>query len=136
MNMNERSAILHTEGWGGHQKQFCVVVGETAKRYRVRALHGSELRLPRRGGAVLKVLSSGTYLVPKTAITFEASDGTSDAPITVCDQCDTKSTDWPGLGRPLVEGSSCPRHYLDDDSCDGTMRPEILTGGVRRDAGG
>ena len=69
--MAERLAILHTEGWGGRQQQACLVVGETPKRYRVRALSGSGLRLPRRGGAVLKVLLSGTYLVPKTAITFD-----------------------------------------------------------------
>lgn len=66
----ERPATLHTDGWGGRQRQHCLVVGETAKRYRVRALPGSELRLPR-GSGVLKVLSSGTYLVPKTAVTFE-----------------------------------------------------------------
>lgn len=64
-----REAVLHTDGWGGRQRQYCIVVGETAKRYRIQAIRGSELRLPRRGG-VLKVLSSGTYLVPKTAISF------------------------------------------------------------------
>jgi hypothetical protein len=37
-----------------------------------------------------------------------------------CDQCGTKSTDWPDS--ELAAGLSCPRHYLDDDSCDGTMR--------------
>jgi hypothetical protein len=68
-----RDAILHTDGWGGRQQQRCFVVGETTKRYRVRAYTGGELRLPRRGG-VLKVLSSGTYLVPKTAITFPAQE--------------------------------------------------------------
>jgi len=37
-----------------------------------------------------------------------------------CDQCGTKSSDWPTL--QLANGVVCPRHYLDDDSCDGTMR--------------
>lgn len=68
-----REAVLHTDGWGGRQRQPCFVVGETPKRYRIRAPLGCELRLPR-GHGVLKVLSSGTYLVPKTAVTFVSGE--------------------------------------------------------------
>jgi hypothetical protein len=58
--------ILVTDGWGGRQEQPVIVEGETPKRYRVRAVN-AELRLPR-GGGVLKVLRSGTVLVPKYAV--------------------------------------------------------------------
>lgn len=67
-----RPAILHTDGWGGRQQQACVVIGETPKRYRVRAVLGSELRLPFRGSGIRKILPSGSALVPKSAVTFEA----------------------------------------------------------------
>jgi hypothetical protein len=43
----------------------------------------------------------------------------SDARLLQCDQCGTKASDW---DLESAEGVSCPRHYLDDDSCDGTMR--------------
>lgn len=70
----ERLAILHTDGWGGHQRQPCVVVGETPKRYRVRALVGGELRVPS-GRGVIKILYPGTRLAPKHAVTFEVPLG-------------------------------------------------------------
>ena len=35
-----------------------------------------------------------------------------------CDQCGLKQSEWK---LPLVVGASCPRHYLDDDSCDGVI---------------
>lgn len=38
--------------------------------------------------------------------------------IAECDQCGLKQSEW---RLPLVVGASCPRHYLDDDSCDGTI---------------
>ena len=68
---NQRSAMLHTDGWGGRQSQWCLVIGETPKRYRVRALPGSELRLPLRGNGIRKIPPPGSALVPKYAITFE-----------------------------------------------------------------
>lgn len=69
-----RQAMLHTDGWGGRQRQRCLVVGETPKRYRVRAEPGGELRLPLRGNGIRRIFSPGTALVPKYAVTFEACD--------------------------------------------------------------
>lgn len=65
-----REATLHTDGWGGRQRQPCLVLAETPKRYRIRARPGQELRLPNGRHGVTIILSSGTHLVPKYAITF------------------------------------------------------------------
>lgn len=40
-------------------------------------------------------------------------------PLLECDQCGLKQSEW---GLPLVADTICPRHYLDDDSCDGVIR--------------
>src|SRR5688572_24591340 len=32
-----RDGVLHTDGWGGRQRQDVIVVAETRKRYRVKA---------------------------------------------------------------------------------------------------
>lgn len=70
-----RSAVLHLDGWGGRTQQHCIVIAETPKRYRVRAINGGELRVPTRGQGLLLIHWPGTYLVPKRAITFpEKSD--------------------------------------------------------------
>ena len=66
----ERDAIVHLDGWGGRTEQPCVVVGETPKRYRVRAKWNSELRLPKGRHGLTLILYPGTHLVPKRAITF------------------------------------------------------------------
>jgi len=68
---NERLATLHLDGWSGRTQQPCVVVGETPKRYRIRALAGSELRLPRRGQGITIIYCPGTHLVPKHAIVLQ-----------------------------------------------------------------
>lgn len=52
---------------------------------------------------------------------------TPQAPSLECDQCGTKASDWGPPCRPLRRGDSCPRHYLDDDSCDGIMQPVAPT---------
>ncbi len=65
-----RRGLLVTDGWGGRQYQVVTIEGETPKRYRVRAVN-EELRLPSRGHGVLKVLRSGTVLVPKSAVVLE-----------------------------------------------------------------
>jgi len=64
-----RRGTLVTDGWGGRYEQPVIVEAETPKRYRVRAVN-QELRLPR-GRGVLKVLRSGTVLVPKYAVRLE-----------------------------------------------------------------
>lgn len=69
-----RTATLHTHGWGGYQQQPCIVVGETPKRYRVCAPRGRELRLLLRGKGLRIILSSGTYLVRKFAVTFDEKE--------------------------------------------------------------
>ena len=74
--MNEtrpRAAVLHTDGWGGRQRQVCLVIGETPKRYRVRAPRGYDLRLPLRGNGIRLIRSPGSALVPKYSITFAST---------------------------------------------------------------
>lgn len=73
-----RMAYLHTDGWAGRQRQACVVIGETPKRYRVRAVAGSELRLPRGKQGIVKILPSGSHLVPKPAVTFDFNEEPSN----------------------------------------------------------
>lgn len=71
MTPDDRLAVLYTDGWGGRQRQACLVVGETPKRYRIRALPGGELRLPLRKTGITKIFYPGTTLVPKYAVTFD-----------------------------------------------------------------
>lgn len=49
-----------------------------------------------------------------------ASPATTEPLPTVieCDQCGLTQSEWE---LPLVVCATCPRHYLDDDSCDGTI---------------
>jgi len=70
-NFAIRRGVLVTDGWGGRSYQLVTVEGETPMRYRVRAV-GEELRLPMRGRGIRKVLRSGTALVPKYAVRFDA----------------------------------------------------------------
>lgn len=62
----ERAAELGITGWHGFTWSRCVVVGETEKRFRIRALNGETLRLagPR------SISGDKTALVPKHAIRF------------------------------------------------------------------
>lgn len=64
-------ATLHTDGWGGRQRQTVVVIAETPKRYRIRAFQSGEIRVPAGRHGILKIFGNGTHLVPKTAITFD-----------------------------------------------------------------
>ena len=62
----ERAATLHVDGWAGRRDLPVVVIGETEKRYRIRASAG--MALPGRW------LAEGqTALVPKLAVTFPAT---------------------------------------------------------------
>jgi hypothetical protein len=59
----ERIALLHLDGWSGRRTEVAIVVGETATRYRVRAVHTIKLAGRRR------YLHPGqTALVPKYAV--------------------------------------------------------------------
>lgn len=69
--MKPRDAFLRIEGFAGWERQRCVVIDETATRYRVRAVAGDELRFPSGRHGVMKVFANGSRLVLKTAITFE-----------------------------------------------------------------
>lgn len=48
-----------------------------------------------------------------------------------CDQCELKQSEW---HLPLVEGEICPRHYLDDDSCDGVIARKSFEASLREGA--
>jgi hypothetical protein len=60
--MTERNAILHLDSWAGRSHHRVTVIGETAKRYRIRYEDTPALQRWQTGGI---------YLVPKYAITFE-----------------------------------------------------------------
>ncbi len=51
-------------GWAGTTWKKCVVVAETPKRYRVRALHGETLTLT----GMRKICGDQTVLIPKRAV--------------------------------------------------------------------
>jgi hypothetical protein len=53
------------------------------------------------------------------AVVGAGSSAPSELPHAECDQCGLKQSEWE---LPLAVGASCPRHYLDDDSCDGVIR--------------
>lgn len=59
----ERIGYVNTDGWAGRLKWKCLIVGETPKRFRIKALE--QIKLPR------KWLEVGEeWLVPKYSITF------------------------------------------------------------------
>jgi hypothetical protein len=61
----EWPAWLHLDGWAGATKQAVMVVGETPKRYRIRAVDGEAVRLAGRR----RISQAETALVPKHAVT-------------------------------------------------------------------
>lgn len=63
---DERKALLLTDDWAGRHETPVLVVGETPKRYRIRAADHFGVKL----GGRQRWLRSGTTLVPKTAIRF------------------------------------------------------------------
>jgi hypothetical protein len=60
--MAERAATLHLNSWAGRSRHRVTVIGETAKRYRIRWDDTPALQRWQTGQV---------YLVPKYAITFE-----------------------------------------------------------------
>lgn len=63
--------VLHLDGW---EQQACLVVGETPKRYRICALPGGELRLPKGRNGLAKIFYPGTHLVPKHMVVLDLMD--------------------------------------------------------------
>lgn len=68
--MSDWHGILHLDGWEGRTQQPCLVVGETPTRYRIRALPGGSLRLPKGRQGLVRILYPGTHLVPKHSVTL------------------------------------------------------------------
>ena len=62
-----RSAYLCTDGWAGRNEQACIVIGETPKKYRIRAV--MRTRMP---GRCRWLYTGETALVPKSAVRFDA----------------------------------------------------------------
>ena len=61
----ERRGYIQLDGWGGRTESAVIVIGETPKRYRIRAI--GRTKLAGRG----RYLDAGqTTLVPKRAVTF------------------------------------------------------------------
>lgn len=60
-----RTAYLCIDGYAGRQEQACIVIGETPKKYRIRAVMRTKL-----GGARWLYVGE-TALVPKTAVRFQ-----------------------------------------------------------------
>ena len=65
--MIERAADLWVDSYAGRIKQPVVVIGETPKRYRVRALQRTRL-----GGRARSLEAGETALVPRGAVHFRA----------------------------------------------------------------
>ena len=61
----QRDAWLLLEGWAGNTEQACLVIGETPKRYRIKAIARTKL-----GGRCRWIYAGETALVPKQAIRF------------------------------------------------------------------
>jgi hypothetical protein len=61
-----REGTLHLDGWAGRTRHTVDVIGETPKRYRIRAREG--LQLPGRWLA-----AGAVALVPKYAVTITAA---------------------------------------------------------------
>ncbi len=59
-----RQAYLHLDGWAGLRQWAVLVVGETPKRYRIRAVMDNT-PLPRR-----RIMAGQEALVPKYAVSF------------------------------------------------------------------
>jgi DNA-binding NtrC family response regulator len=72
--MTERNAILHLNSWAGRSRHRVVVIGETAKRYRIRYEDTPALQRWQTGEV---------YLVPKYAITFEEQKSKQMKPMTM-----------------------------------------------------
>lgn len=62
---DERAATFWMQGWEGKTGTPCLVIGETAKRYRVRLISKSKLPGRNRWGEPGQVV-----LMPKRALTF------------------------------------------------------------------
>lgn len=60
-----RQGFVHLDGWAGRTKQPVEVIGETPKRYRVKAIGKVHL-----AGRCRVLLDGETALVPKYAISF------------------------------------------------------------------
>lgn len=58
-----RRGCLHLDGWAGRHKQEVEVIGETPKRYRIRAIRETKL-----AGRSRYLRSGETALVPKAAL--------------------------------------------------------------------
>lgn len=63
--MAERGGLLCLDGWSGRVEQPVAVIGETPKRYRIRAITRTRL-----AGLYRWLKPGDTALVPKNAIKF------------------------------------------------------------------
>ena len=62
--MNDpKQAYLMMDGWGGRHDQAVLVIGETPKRYRIKAVMRTRL-----AGRCRWIYTGETALVPKTAV--------------------------------------------------------------------
>lgn len=69
-----RDGEICTDGWAGRQWQRVLIVGETAKRYRVRAPEVGAVRL---AGRNRWISGEMTALVPKGSVRIEAKGAVS-----------------------------------------------------------
>jgi hypothetical protein len=63
--MDDRQAWLLMDGWEGRTEQAVLVVGETPKRYRIKAVARTKL-----AGRCRWISAGETALVPKYAVRF------------------------------------------------------------------
>ena len=61
-----RQGVLHTQSWAGRSETPVMVVGETPKKYRIRAITDTRL-----GGRGRVCVAGETALVPKHSVTLE-----------------------------------------------------------------
>lgn len=61
----ERTGYIQLDGWGGRSESKVVVIGETPKRYRIRAIARTKL-----AGRDRYLNAGETTLVPKRALSF------------------------------------------------------------------
>lgn len=71
--MADIPAMLCLQSYAGRTEQLVVVVGETPKRYRIRALKWTRL-----GGGSRFLRAGDTALVPKYAVRFHATPASRD----------------------------------------------------------
>ena len=65
-----RDGWVQLDGWGSRTQQRVLVIGETPKRYRIRAITSTRL------AGRYRLLGPGhEYLVPKAALTFHEIPG-------------------------------------------------------------